>query len=458
MDTVATNSETVEYRVALVDSSGPLVVGVAEPEGYHLPRVRIPKWTRPAEEINDALRRDWQLNTLVLTILYTGDERPACAVAEALPSDNASASLPCNLALQDIEQLSESDLDASERLAIRNVIAGNGFVAGPFFRRGWFREAQAWLRKSIPGQSAEFSGDFRQYNASDTFALLRLGTTDGQRYWLKATGKPNIHECALTVELSKLFPEHLPTLIAVREDWNAWLTEDAGRPLGGGHDLELLTAAVEALADLQIRSIEYIPLLRAAGCMDRSLTAVRQDLPETFAFLETAMQNQTSTKVKPLKPTRLREIRAVVERACAAMEELNIPNCLVNGDINLDNILFNGSRFSFTDWAEGGIGNPFLTLEQIIQHVTREGDFLECAPPLRDAYKKKWLPFLTEQQIDDAFLLMPFLTMVDYLHGRGDWLTSPRRDEPAFQGFARTLGRCMDRAAAEPALMEALFL
>jgi hypothetical protein len=151
----------------------------------------------------------------------------------------------------------------------------------------------------------------------------------------------------------------------------------------------------------------------------------------------------------PLEPSRLREIGGIVDQAYERMQELNIPCSLVNGDINLDNILYDGTKFHFTDWAEGGIGNPFLTLQQVIQHVTREGEKLEWVPRLCGAYKKKWLVLLTERQIECAFGLMPLLTMADYLYGRGDWLHSSRRDDSSFQGFARTLARCMDRAAAE---------
>ena len=161
------------------------------------------------------------------------------------------------------------------------------------------------------------------------------------------------------------------------------------------------------------------------------------------------MRRQTSTRVKPLERARLREILSVVDLACERMQELRIPECLVSGDINLDNILFDGTQIRFTDWAEGGIGNPFLTLEQVLQHATREGEHLVWAPRLREAYKRKWLALLTDHQIDCAFTLMPLLAMADYLFGRGDWLHSSRQDEPAFQSFARTLARCMDRAAAE---------
>jgi hypothetical protein len=454
MDAVANNAEMVEYRVALIDSSSPMLLTVAGSGGSSLPRVRIPKWTRPAEEINDVIWREWQLHTLVLTILNEAGDKPPCAVAESLPSIAAKTSH--DLAPNSIESLNETELDGEERAAIQSSIAGDTSPSAPFSRRGWLKEAQAWVQSSISDRRIEFSGDLRQYNASSTFALVRLDTTCGDSYWLKATGEPNKHECALTVELSKLFPQYLPSLIAVREDWNAWVTKGAGRPLGDLRDLNLLTSAVKALADVQVESLNSVERLELAGCMDRRLTRVQSHLPEMFAFLEEAMEKQTSTKVKPLTPARLREIQVVVDQSCAQMQELGIPDCLVNGDVNLDNILYDGEHFRFVDWAEGGIGNPFLALQQVIQHVIREGEHLDWVTPICAAYKNEWRGLLTERQIDDAFVLMPLLAMADYLYGRGDWLDAPRRHEPAFQSFARTLGRCIDRAVAELSSAEVL--
>lgn len=392
------------------------------------------------------LRREYRMQSLVLTFLDSMEDRPVCAVAEVISQASMAALHP--LELKQLELLDETEIDQEERTSLFGMIAGNAPHASPFSRLGWLTEAQDWIRKSVPDRTIEFSEDLRQYNASETFELVRLGTKNGDAYWLKATGDPNKQERAFSVELSTLFPQYLPSLIADREDWNAWVTEDAGEPLGGAQDLRLLVMAVESLADLQILSIGQVAQLRAAGFMDRSLTVMQAHLPEMFVFLEDAMRRQTSTKVKPLERARLLEVLAVVDQACNWMQELNVPECLINGDINLDNILFDGTRFRFTDWAEGGIGNPFLTLQQVIQHVIREDEHLEWVPRLCDAYKRKWLALLTDHQIDCAFTLMPLLAMADYLYARGDWLHSPRQDEPTFQSFARTLGRNMDRAAA----------
>ena len=421
-------------------------MAIRESDEFHLPRVRIPKWTRPAEEINDAVREKWQLTSLVLTVLDKKDASPACSIAEVMPTPNGD--LSPELELCSIESIDARDLDGEERKSLCDIVAGRSSICGPFRRMGWLKEAQDWIKGYVPS-FVDFSRDFRQYNASDTFALLRLSTTSGRSYWLKATGEPNKHEFPVTIALARLFPQYLPTLVTMRDDWNAWVMEDAGTTLGDTQNLEILTSAVEALADLQLLSLDQVARLETAGCMNRRLSAVQAHLDEMFAFLDEAMRLQTSTKVERLTPLRVREIRSTVEQACERMQELSIPDCLVNGDINLNNILFDGRQFRFTDWAEGGIGNPFFTLQQIIQHVIRDGEHLDWAPRLCDAYRQKWLAVLTERQIEFAFVMMPLLTIVDYLYGRGDWLNSSRRDKPSFQGFARTLGRCMDRAAAE---------
>jgi hypothetical protein len=447
MSIVLNLADTIEFRIALLDPSSGMIWATRESDGFHLPRVRIPKWTRSVEEINKSVHDKWQITSLILTFLNRRDDQPRCAVVEVMLPH--SADLSCDLALRSIESINSGDLDINERASLCGIITGDPALNGPFTRRGWLREAQDWLKRSLSDHASEFTGEFRQYNAGDAFALMRLSMQSGRSYWLKATGEPNRHEFSITIELAKLFPQYLPRLVARREDWNAWVSEDAGAPLGDMQDLAILTAAVEALADLQLLSLDHLSRLEAVGCVSRRLSVVQAHMAEVFAYLEEAMGHQTSTKVNPIAPSRLREIRSVVEQACDRMHGLRVPDCLVNGDINLDNILFDGQQFRFTDWAEGGIGNPFLTLQQVIQHVIREGEHLEWAPRLCDAYKKKWLARLTERQIDCAFVLMPLLTIADYLYGRGDWLHSPRRDDPSFQAFARTLGRCMDRAAEE---------
>ncbi len=452
MDAITNLAEITEYRIVFLDQASAALMALRGPNGLRLPRVRIPKWSRPAEEIGNAIRQLWHIDALVLMLMNPSEGRPACVVAEARPCSRTTGS--SDLVPAPVKFL-DTVLSEDEKTAVCGLMAGDTAL-GPFAQLGWIEEAQAWIRRSCSAPEIEFTKEIHQYNAGGTFALVQLSTREGRQLWLKATGDPNRHERALTVELCRLFPSYLPRLVAAREDWNAWVTEDFGTSLGGAVDLDTLVRAVGTLAELQIESLGHIEEIRTAGGMDRGLLSVQRRFPEIIAYLEEAMRRQTSTKSQPLTPSRLRKIGGIIDRACDEMLDLAIPASLVNGDINLDNILFDGARFRFTDWAEGGIGNPFLTLQQVIQHVIRDGQRLDWAPALRNAYKQKWLPLLTEQQIDRAFRLMTLLTMAGYLYGRGDWLYSLRGADLGFQSFTRTIARCMDRAVEDLLSLEAL--
>src|ERR1700733_14255400 len=231
MNESATAASTVEYKVVLAGSAPEKIFAVPEGRTFRLPRVHIPKWTRPAEEITRELRENWNLNTVVVGRFLSAKSQPPCAVAELINTQSTEGNpyLPsCN-----IDEIDKNDLDANEREQVRGVISGTNKPSGPFSRLGWLKDAQEGIQNSLSGRRVDFSADIRQYNAGDTFALLRFGTRSGSIYWLKATGEPNKHELALTATLSALFPQYLPPLVATREDWNAWVTEHAGEPLGG---------------------------------------------------------------------------------------------------------------------------------------------------------------------------------------------------------------------------------
>jgi hypothetical protein len=75
---------------------------------------------------------------------------------------------------------------------------------------------------------------------------------------------------------------------------------------------------------------------------------------------------------------------------------------------------------------------------------------------LRARYQERWLGYLSEYQVEHAFVLARLLAIVSYMYGSGVWLHSPRRSNPDFCSYNRSLARHMDRAAREPQLLEVL--
>jgi Ser/Thr protein kinase RdoA (MazF antagonist) len=139
------------------------------------------------------------------------------------------------------------------------------------------------------------------------------------------------------------------------------------------------------------------------------------------------------------------------------MQELDIPDTLIHNDINSGNILFDGSRCVFIDWAEAFVGNPFLTFQQLYVQATKGSEEPQIEPHrLAKLYKRQWLDRLSEAKIDRALALAPLLAIASYLYGRGAWLHSPGPSTPTFESFARSLARHIDRAAQAQQLMEVL--
>jgi type IV secretory pathway VirB4 component len=78
------------------------------------------------------------------------------------------------------------------------------------------------------------------------------------------------------------------------------------------------------------------------------------------------------------------------------------------------------------------------------------------APRMKDIYRDHWRNFLSDSQIDKAFVLSPPLAIVSYLCGRDPAFTSPHRSKDFVQSYVRSLARHMDRCAQSPEFMEVL--
>ena len=444
-----------QYRVALVLPRTRRVLAKRQGKDLLLPRVNIPKWTRPAHELTTRIQEKWNLASVVIDCLPTLQPSLPCVVAEICEQRRTPD--PHGLSAVHPDEIDESELTDGEQIVLQEMLAGSTGSRGPFSRIGWLRDAQDWIQRSVTDRAVQFDGDVRQLNADGHFALIRFGTRQAPAYWMKATGAPNSHEYKLTVVLAEHFPRFLPRLITTRNDWNAWVTEEAGIPLCNNLSLPALEQAVFALADLQKESIQKVNILTAAGFRNLGISGLQPAVNSLIDYLAEAMIQQTSAKVPRINWQRLREIGGILHDSCSQMEDLGIPDSLIHNDTNLGNILINDSRCVFTDWAECFVGNPFLTFHQMCVTVARAGEHAATwVTHLRSRYKSEWLDYVSEARIDRASILSPPLAILSHLYSRGDWLQSPIAQSAAFQSYARSLARHIDRETRSPQLLEAL--
>jgi hypothetical protein len=449
-------TDGTEYRLAFILRESRQLLGIQASGAVELPRVIVPMWQRPAEQLTRLIEETWQIKSLVLDVL-SGSLSTPCAVIEV--NDSSWQFEHDGFIAASLDSIGNLFLDDRDRESLRSILSGGDAGRGPFTRIGWIVEAQRWIRAAVTNREVRFTDDIRHLNAGGTFSLLRLGTYSGSAYWLKAVGNPNTHEFGITTYLSAVCPQYLPRIVAVRTDWNAWAMEEFGASLHNSPVLEDFERAVVRLAHLQQELIDKCDCLLAAKCGDHRTQILRAYIDEAIDYLDYSMGSQTSTKVQKLPTVRLNEIGRLLHETCFALEALGVPDSLIHNDISPGSILSDGVDCRFTDWCEACVGNPFLTFEQICIHAARKTDEPQSwVKALRRAYKSSWTGLLTEHQIERAFQLAPLISVLSHLHGRGEWQHSPARSDPASMSYSRSLARHMNRIAESQGFMEALCL
>jgi Phosphotransferase enzyme family len=440
--------EQNEYRLVLV-KSGSHAVWVENNGGtFRLPHIVLSRWTRQTEQLQHAINKAWRVSSVIVDFLSGGKCSATGVVVEIL-----SSSSPHGLTATSIDRISAEELTGEERSVVEAILTGDTGARGPFSRMGWVEEARTWLQESVPDKTLEFTNDVHQFTAGGAFALVRLGTRCEPAYWLKAVGEPNLHEFDVTTLLTRLYPDHLPPLVATRSDWHAWVTQEVGCSFWEIQSPHRFKLAVSSLAKLQTASLGSTDALLNAGFADQRLEVLQGRLHDLFCYFDMAMHSQASTKVAPLTSDRLNEIEATVHDACYKMRQLRIPEALVHNDLNSGNILSDGATCVFTDWCEAGVGNPLITFEYLYECAAK-GNSKQFADHLTLLYKKHWLDFVTDQQFNRALALTPILAVVSCMIGRATWLSTARCNDAHLQKHARGLARYIGRLAQDKRLKE----
>lgn len=437
--------DQTEYRLAFILPKSRQLLGTI---GFgELPRISIPMWQRPAEQLTQLIEAQWKIKTIVLDVLTDPSIQTPCAAIEVQTSswqfarDGFCAVHPA--------EIRGRTLGEHERHILATLLAGDDTGRGPFSRIGWTHEARHWIQAAVHGHDITFSDDVRQLNAGGRFALIRFGNEQGPAYWLKAVGESNAHEFRVTKVLSERFPNYLPAMVARREDWNAWAMEEVVSASNGSLTVLALERAVVALAALQVEAIEHVPELLDAGALDQRLDVLLLQLPSIIDYLIEVMANQTTTRVAPLAKTRLQELGNCLRTACFRLQDTAIPATVIHCDLTSDNIIDDGERSIFIDWCEAYIGHPFTTFEHLCLLLPNNADRQNNRSRLGKLYQQHWLDLVDESRIAHAQALGPLVAVLSSLYGRGTWLLSSRRQEAAFQSYVRSLARHMDRVAKE---------
>jgi hypothetical protein len=397
----------------------------------------VPRGVRHVNYIQQHFNDVFGLEVFILEIFPEVGLRTGYVIAEVLiPVRDC---VPESISLT---EFSDDELNLNERSTLESIFNNRTQERGLLSRIGWRLEMQDWLAQSTGREVC--AATLRQHNAGGGFALIQFAAKSGERFWLKATGWPNIAEFEVTRILRAIRPDLLPSCVALRKEWNAWLMEDAGNPMST-QTLHLLPRAASSMASIQQSSMDYTVELLAAGAVDQRIETLYPRIDDVFEYLVEIMALQTATHVPTLDVGTLRELQAAVSDACTQMMELRISDTVLHNDVNLGNILVREDRCVFTDWSEAGISNPFLVLPYFELLLPNDSSVMKRN--LRSSYSQAWSGLLSQSQIAKALQLALLLNIFVHLYGRGDWLKTAQQHSPDFQRYVRSLTRRMHREA-----------
>jgi hypothetical protein len=339
--------------------------------------------------------------------------------------------------------LNDGEPDLLRSSHAKAIQAHFGVDRAPFSRLGWVHRLHDWAELTIRPLGIELT-DLAQLNGGETFCLVRLGTTR-KPLWFKAVGQPNLDEFPITLLLSKLFPDYVPAVVASDPSLNGWLMESGGHlTLRECENPEIWRSAVQRLASLQIESIGRTSQLLQAGCRDLRIETLTSYVAPFFSVMAKLMEQQTKHPPAPLTKEELSELARTVVVGLRLLAEVGMPNTLGHSDFNPGNILVDGDRCLFIDWAEAHVGHPFLTFEYFAAHLRNSCPVLirqeDC---WRKAYSDVWRSAAASTEVTRALDLSPLIAAYAYASSGKAWRDVECLALPGVPAYLRSVTRRM---------------
>jgi hypothetical protein len=437
------------FRILLYRRNGNQLLLERNAQGFALPDVRIPPYTRVAQQINETIWKDWRLQSFCL--FSVGDaNRPAYAVELC----GAGSTHPANMNWFQLDSLAQRDFpEAQDFHAIATATKlfeqyRNAEAAEPFGKFGWLRNLTEWVESKATQIGLHLTGNFQQFNASPTFSLVRF-ETNGPAVWFKAVGEPNLREYPVTLALAQYFPAFVPHIIATRDDWNGWLAIEAeGAHPNENSDMELWTRVATTLAEMQIASFGQTLHLVNAGCRDARICTLLELVEPFVEVMAELMERQTKESPSALPRSELLTLQTQLQDTLSEADNREIPNAIGHLDFNPGNIVAHHNECVFLDWAEACAGYPFLTFQYLLQHLRRyrqPDNSWESA--ITCICLNNWRSFISSKEITNALRISPLLAVFAYATCRDAWRDPERRTRPEVAAYFRSLTRRMKREA-----------
>lgn len=436
----------IRYRLIVIEPRSQRVLVIGKGGSPSLPCALVDPSTRTALALTDHIGKHFGISTVLLSVLGRNQQMGPCAVHEVIRGEDSS-----RLSLKTIDAISAAELLDQERLAIVKIMRGEAAGLGQFDRLGWLGEFMHETRKLWSSRPV-----VRHIHHGSDFCLMNFSQANGPNWWFKAVGEPNSHELSITAELARNYPKYLPKIVAPLPAWNGWIAENvAGEPLNQSTSQWQWKEILETLAIMQRDSAKKLQLLCGRGAKVRSLQRLQSYFDPFFEEARSAMLAQTSTKVRAIANQDLDCLRKDIERAFSAVSIPELPDTVLHGDLGPGNLILSPHGPVFLDWAEAGIGHPFVTAEHLLAiHQRFRPEQVTERHLLRHFYAEHWEDCASTGLLERVLTFSPAVAVFAYalcVWDRNRSQTRPTRTWPLLRSLVRRtrdqLDRCVELKA-----------
>lgn len=410
------------WRLIIIRGDSAQILVSSDEARYALPKVEIPAQRRIAANINRVVEHEFGLRVISLYEVapcspgFAAEALYHAALAiESAQLPRAGAHWVYTRALTADSFSSVGEFAAVDAFLTKLETARRHAATEPFLEPDWFSKARNWIERTLRPHSLHLTGEFRQLNASSTFSLIRF-ETNGTPVWFKAVGEPNVREWGVTLALSRTCPQFLPSILASKRHWNAWLSSDAtGESLVTKGGIDHWEAAASSLANLQIQSMNDSEHLLKAGARDVRAEKLLSLVEPFFQFAADCTGRAPLQCSDNLTLLELADLKQVIQAGFQQIESLDLVDSVGHMDLNPSNIFCTSERAIFLDWAEGFVGDPLFSFEYLLQHFRqtfpREPSLEER---FRNAYLKPLRDLVPPNDLRKIISLLPLAALFAY--------------------------------------------
>jgi len=283
----------------------------------------------------------------------------------------------------------------------------------PWEKQGWYGGAVAWIEEQLARLAYTSTGPVEQVKTAwSCSCILRVPTTAGYLYFKATYARPPA-EVAVIQELARLWPSHVPTLVAADVSRRWMLMEDFGPRELSRMPFARWPGALRLFGRLQRECSAGVSVWLGIGCPDRRMDNLVRRL-EPLLFDSLLAQADPPFR---LGEGDLERLRADRERWAQELLELGgspLPVSIVQQDFRDGNVAVRGRDYLFYDWSDTVVSHPFFSACRFLEYVEsgggspkrRGGRRLPTAvrhERLIDAYLDSWAEYAPRDRLRAVF-------------------------------------------------------